>query len=296
MTRNHACAHAAWPGPLGAYGLALAGLDGARAWMHPVQADAPVLRIEVSALPADPPPLRVDPDEAVVALRCGGRLSVRRGEGVARFALARTPSPAELLHPYLAAAAALVWQWAGHEALHAGAFALDGAAVLLLGARESGKTTTLRQLAGAGLPVLSDDLAIVVGDHVLAGPRALDVRRAPGDSRAPASGAAAIVRSGERSRLTLGPAPASLPFGATVVLEWGPSAITAVGAAERPALLAGQRSFPGLAPAGSALLDLAARPMLRFRRPRDPATAGEDALALLERLRRPPPRTAQRAG
>ncbi|HEX6596847.1 MAG TPA: hypothetical protein VF045_07925, partial [Acidimicrobiales bacterium] len=161
---------------LGAYGLALPQLVGARPWMQPQPAGTPTLSMRVEVGATTDGPSRYDAESADLGLLGGGRLRFRHGSLEAHYVLPSVPPDADLLHPYLAPAAALVWRWGGHEALHAGAFAGRAGAVLLLGAKAAGKSTTLAWLADAGVPVLSDDLAVIDGAEVLAGPRSIDLR------------------------------------------------------------------------------------------------------------------------
>jgi hypothetical protein len=198
----------------------------------------------------------------------GGRLRQERDRPEAHLHLGARPSDEDLLHPYLAPAAALYWQWAGREAIHAGAFEVGGGAILMLGDKEAGKSTTLAWLATQnGTPVLSDDLAVLDGDEVLVGPRSIDLRvegALPGVSEH-------LVRSGERNRVRLAPTSPSLPLGGLVVLDWGPElALAPVGFAERMQLIARQRTFPTVSSNPTAMLDLASVPMIRAARPRDP--------------------------
>ena len=44
-----------------------------------------------------------------------------RGHDVVSYRSSERPADTDLLHPYLAAAAALRWRWSGAEVLHAGA-------------------------------------------------------------------------------------------------------------------------------------------------------------------------------
>jgi hypothetical protein len=205
---------------------------------------------------------------------------MRRDEPVARFSFPVVMSAADLLHPYLTAACALVWQWSGCETFHAGAFGLGDGAVLLFGGKGAGKSSTLAWLAEErGVCVLSDDLAVIERARVLVGPRCIDMRRDEG-APAPAVGSQ-VVRGSERLRVDLADAPGPLPVLASVVLRWGESlSVATVPAGERLALLAAQRSFPPLAGDASTLLELVARPMLALTRPRDVAQlpAGVDAL------------------
>ena len=230
--------------------------------MQPQSRDAPPLTIELSQATADGSPSQLDAVAADLALLGGGRLRARAGDRVVRFALPDAPSHAELLHPYLAPAAALMWQWAGEEALHAGAFELDAGAVLLFGTKESGKSTQLAWLAREqGLTVLADDLAVIDEGRVLAGPRSIDLR-------GPVASGGVAVRSGERVRVSLPPAPTSSPVACSVLLEWGPELkLSRVPPARRLEVLAGQRTYPPLLGRPGALLDLAARPMFTLARP-----------------------------
>jgi hypothetical protein len=208
----------------------------------------------------------------------GGRLRARRGEGAIRYVLPAAASDADLLHPYLAAGAALAWQWQGHEALHAGVCATPAGGVLLLGEKESGKSTTLAWLArNRGTPVIADDLAIIADGRVLAGPRCIDLRA----DRTRDAGAA--VRNGARVRVTLPEAPSALRLAGAAILAWG-DALTAspVPPRERLSILARQRTYPPLRADELALLDLAALPMFTLMRPRDPAALAAASDALLD--------------
>jgi hypothetical protein len=266
-------------GEVGAYGLRVDGLDGAERWMQEQPPAAPRLEIRAIQAPPDRSPSRLDGQAADLALLDGGRLRARRDEGVVRFSLPVVPSPAELLHPYLAPAAALTWQWAGREALHAGAVQVGAGAVLVLGAKEAGKSTLLEWLAReAGLAVIADDLAVIDGGRVLAGPRSIDLR-----SGSHAEGSR--VRGHGRERMTLPAARAATPVIGTVVLDWEPELeVALVPAIRRLGLLAAQRTYPPLEGDPAALLDLAARPMFTLSRRRDLGQLEPAAMALLERF------------
>jgi hypothetical protein len=212
----------------------------------------------------------------------GGRLRQERDATEAHFHLAARPPDEDLLHPYLAPAAALFWQWAGREAIHAGVFEVGGGAILMLGDKEAGKSTTLAWLATqGGTPVLSDDLAVLDGRDVLVGPRSIDLRvegSLPGVSEH-------LVRSGERHRVRLPAAPPRLPLAGLVVLDWGPDAeLAPVGFATRMELIARQRTFPTVAANPTALLELASVPMVRAARPRDPRGLAPFCRQLVDRF------------
>lgn len=232
------------------------------------------LRVEAGTVDAaDERPSRVERGRADLRLRGGGRLRLTRDEAVARFRFAGAlPPAADLLHPYLAPAAALTQMWAGREALHAGALLIPDGAVLLLGDGQSGKSTTLARWAtGPGAGVLTDDLAILHEGCVLAGPRCLDLR--PDSLAAGAAADRESVRGGLRRRLDLGPAPPERKLVGAVVLAWDAEvALRPVTPARRLSVLLAQRMFGDRVEADLAgLLDVVALPMLELTRPRGEA-------------------------
>jgi len=204
---------------------------------------------------------------------------MKREEMVARFSFPTSMPDADLLHPCLTAACALVWQWAGREALHAGAFALDGdqGAVLVFGPKESGKSSTLAHLTRElGLAVLADDLAVIDQQQVLAGPRCLDMRGAADGQP---------VRDRRRARIDLDEAPRALPVSATVVLRWGETvSVGSVAPSERLAEIAAQRTYPPLAGDPATLLWLASLPMLALTRPHEVSQLRETTELLISAL------------
>jgi hypothetical protein len=269
-------------GRLGAYGLILEGLPRAEPWMQPQAPDAPTLAVEVHSagdgLEHEPPVLTED--MADLPLIGGGRLQLKKNQSVARYYLAPKPSDEDLLHPYVAPAAALFWQWSGREAIHAGAFESGQGAVLVLGDKEAGKSTTLGWLATEGATtVLTDDLAIMDVNMVQAGPRSIDLRT----TEEIPDLAAHVVRNGERQRLRLPACPPALPLAGSVALEWGDRLeLSPVGFSERMALIGAQRTFPGLAANAVAMLELGTAPMVRAVRPRHLSGLADFAKALLD--------------
>jgi hypothetical protein len=262
----------------GAYGLSVPALSGAEAWMQPQAAGAPILDLRVRVGAANDLPSRVDGESADLRLLGGGRLLARRGTGTVDYVLPAIPPPADLLHPYLAPAAALWWRWAGREAIHGGAFAGKAGAVLVLGPKEGGKSTTLAWLAErAGVTVLADDLAVVDRRHVLAGPRSIDLR--PGEPPHPGDG---TVRQGSRVRVQLAAAPDRMPLAGVVLLGWGRDVgVTDIAVERRWEVLGPQRMYPGLDADPVSLLDLAAVPMRRVTRPRRLASVEAAGRAIL---------------
>jgi hypothetical protein len=267
----------------GAYGLVIEGIPDAAAWMQPQCEGAPVFTMRVhhpSDSSSSDAPSTLTEDGADLQLIGGGRLRISNGSPVADYYLPTRPSDEDLLHPYLAPAAALFWQWSGREAIHAGAFEVGGGAVLVLGDKEGGKSTTLGWLATeGGATVLTDDLSVLEGSIVHAGPRSIDLRvngAVPGVS-------AHLVRSGQRHRLRLSEAPAAVPLTGVAVLQWGASVeLEPVPLAERIPLIARQRTFPAVAPSAVGLLELSSVPMIRASRPRDLAGLASFGRALLD--------------
>src|ERR1051325_4227399 len=148
---------------LGAYGLNIVGLEGAEAWMQALPHSSPPLRVETAREAAENlQRSTLDGTAADLRLIGGGRLRMRRDDERAVFSFPELPPDEDLLHPYLAPAAALAHLWAGREALHGGAFATSAGAVALFADNEGGKSTTLAWLPTQHrLPVISDDLVVL---------------------------------------------------------------------------------------------------------------------------------------
>jgi hypothetical protein len=264
----------------GAYGLRIEGLDEAGRWMQRVSCDAPVLTVACIQRAAAPVPSHVDADSADIHLQAlaDARMRIERRSGRVTYLFPRTPAQADLLHPYLLPAAALAHAWCGREALHAGAFCTTAGAVIVLGDKEGGKSSTLAWIARElELPVQADDLVVLQGGAVLAGPRCIDLRT-PTATRYGALWSGDPVRLGSRLRLSLPQAVAAAPVIGCTVLGWGQRLrLAPVPPAGRLRLLAPQRFVGGLDADPVAILDLAALPMLHLQRPPSldglPATA-----------------------
>ncbi len=199
--------------------------------------------------------------------------------------LYRVPHPVrpdELVHPYLAPAAAVIARWMGRESMHAGAFAAGGQALGVVGTREAGKSSTLAWLAQAGVDVLCDDMLIVDGDAPVAGPRSIDLR-ADAAERLGAGEPIGMTGARERWRLRLGPTGGRTILRGWVFLAWGDRvAVRSLPAVERLPRLAAERGLR-LPPARpDALLELTSLPAWELSRPRDWASLPEAADRLLE--------------
>jgi hypothetical protein len=117
--------------------------------------------------------------------------------------------------------------------------------------------------------VMSDDVLIIDGDDVLAGPRSVDLR-ADAAHRLAAGEPLGHVGARERWRLALPPVAPRLPLRGWITLRWGPE--VAVEPVRGHARLAGLLPHQGVRvgasdPAG--FLRLSELPQWRLTRPRD---------------------------
>jgi hypothetical protein len=179
-----------------------------------------------------------------------------------------------LVHPYLALPASLMNHWFGRTCLHGGALLVGDRAVVVFGDKEAGKSTTMATAATAGFSVLSDDLVVLDGTTLLAGPRSIDLR----EEAAKRFGGRPLGIVGDRPRWRLacpdGPAEAELA--GFVRLAWGERlAISPLPARERlDTLFAQHYAMPGPGRPDHHL-DLAAMPMFELMRPRRLDLVGE---------------------
>ncbi len=272
----------------GAYGIRLHGLEAAAGLLVPVGSGAPayVVSSEVSV------PTRsrehVGDDEARLQLRSGGEILIGRTCGQMRFRVPHAVRPGELVHPYMAPAAAVANRWLGRESVHAGAIAIGGRALGVVGAREAGKSSTLAWLARAGVEVLCDDLVVVDGCTVLPGPRSVDLRE-DAAARLGAGEPIGVTGARPRWRLRLGPVGAASTLHGWVFLGWGPRVeARALPASERIGRLAAQRGLrlPPVRP--DALLELASLPAWELSRPRRWSSLEDAAKRLLDLARATP--------
>ena len=136
-----------------------------------------------------------------------------------------------------------------------------------MGARESGKSSTLAWLAQAGLGVLCDDVLVLDGTTALAGPRVVDLR-AETAAELGAGEPLGVVGARERWRFALEPVEPELPLRGFVFLAWGDSVAAArVAARERVLRLTRELMVRIAPPNPAALLDLAELPCWELRRP-----------------------------
>jgi hypothetical protein len=268
----------------GCYGFRLIGAQDADDLLVEAPTDWPPLELRREpAGPGRPEVDRVGPDRAELPLH-GGWVTVDRSPARATFHLVQAPSDRDLVHPYLAPAAALAARWAGRESFHAGAVVAGGGAWVVLGAKESGKSTTLAWLAGTGQSIVADDLIVIDGDAVLAGPRCIDLRGTAAEHLGTGT-PLGVVGLRERWRLPLAPVPARVPLRGWVTLAWDDEvAVDALRGPERMLALLPYRSVQLAPGAPEVLMELGSLPVLRLRRPRRwdvLAAAGERLLAAI---------------
>lgn len=252
---------------MGAYGLRLVGLEDAKALLQPAHPDWPTLTVELESGRPDPVTAYWDDVDAELNLHGGGTSVVTRRPLKAVLTMPQPAAPAELVHPFLAATAAVVNRWYGREAFHGGAFIAGGRAWVILGERESGKSSTVACLARKDVPVLCDDLVIVAEDNeVLCGPRCVDLR----EEAAAQLGVGeylGFVGSRQRWRYRLPPAPSSAPLGGWILPRWGDRiAVERISGAAKLGLFADHLTLRGPT-RPERLLGLSAFPVVSFIRP-----------------------------
>jgi hypothetical protein len=267
---------------LGAYGIRLRGLEAAAELLVPVDGRAPAYLVESKVRRSQPRPEHVDDDRAELRLRSGGRVLIDRRAGRACFEVHHRLRPDELVHPYLAPAAAVIGHWLGRESVHAGAFAVDGRALGVVGTRGAGKSSTLAWLALGGGEVLCDDLLVIDGRATFAGPRSIDLRE-DAAARLGAGEPIGVTGARERWRLRLAPTSDGHVLAGFVLLAWGDNVtVRALAASERLERLAPQRGLRLEPTRHDALLDLASLPAWEISRPRNWASLPEAGRRLLE--------------
>lgn len=215
----------------------------------------------------------------------GARAALFVDSGLALLDLAGEIPDGEVLHPWLAPTVCRYSIQLGRIVLHGGVVATGERAVAVLGDREAGKSTLVAYAASHGdeLSVLSDDLVVVEGHTVFAGPRCIDLR--PSAAGLWRSFRSVPSRDGSRRRVFLPGCAESARLVGLVVLQWGQElALTRLTpsaglAAVLPHLSAGQSR-----PAFERVLSLADLPVWRLQRPKDPALLDTQLSMLIQRL------------
>lgn len=170
-----------------------------------------------------------------------------------------------LVHPVLGAVAAVFAHWEGRLALHGGAVAGSDGAWIVCGDKFAGKSTALAAMAAQGCSILSDDVTVVADGRVHVGPRCVDLRAGAVDELGLRD--LPVVRGGQSFRMSLRGAPLSLPVAGSVVLEWGPADRQLLRGHEKLRILSKHVASTPSAAGAEVLLDVAAKPMWRLKRP-----------------------------
>jgi len=269
--------------PGGAYGLRLTNVEQARRFLAPARPSWPRLEIKRRLGDGEAEQEWLTENEALVRLQTGGEIRLDRGRGRATYVVPRRLSAAELVHPFLAPAAAVMSYWLGRECFHAGGFVAGGKAWGLIGDRGSGKSSTVAELALAGVPIVGDDLLVV--DHqpiAFAGPRAVDLR-ADAAARLGVGESLGVVGARERWRLPLPASDPEIALGGWIFLAWGEHVETIpVPGSERLVRLNTGRGINLPPQDPTKLLDLASLPAWELRRPKSWRSAGDALERLLD--------------
>lgn len=271
----------------GVYGFQLSGVSLDRALIDPVPTDWPLLVVDQRPESADDlPPIGIGDGRAVTRLLGGGYLRIERAEQ--RATIMRSPelTADALVHPFLAPIAAICAMWNGWLPFHAGGFVDGDGTWLVLGDRGSGKSTLMASLRSAGVAVVSDDLVIVNGARVYAGPRTLDLRE---DAAGRHEAARWIADAGGRDRWRLDlPAiePELPPVAGAFFIDWSDDlGFESVATGDKV-----QRFADSLTVAHSIdvpqLMALATLPMWEMRRPHAWERLEEGTAAMLDLVRR----------
>ena len=236
---------------------------------------------------------RVSDDRAELALESGGGIVVERDPARATYTVPFPLDDADLVHPYLGSAAAIVAYWVGREIFHAGGFVAGDGAWAVLGEREAGKSSLLAWLAHVGQPVLSDDIVVVEDGHAYAGPRSIDLRETAAEALETGM-PLGVVGARERWRLELEQVAPSAPLVGWIFLSWGPELmLERLRGGEVLTRIAAQRAVR-LPPAEPAtLLRLSGLPAWELRRPQSWHLLEPAGELLLERLSSPPARATR---
>ena len=254
--------------PDGAWGLRFPGLVAPGLLLIDSPVSWPSVAVGVRLQPDPAPQREWGPERARHPLLGGHQIEIRREPLAVDLVLARPTLPECVIAPHLTSAASTIALWMGRPAIHGGAFLYGDGAWVLLGDKEHGKSTTLGWLAQAGVPIITDDLVVCVGDSVLAGPRCVDLRLEP--ARELNTGRKlGVVGTRERWRVDLPSCPPTAPLRGWIFLEWGAAiAVDRLSPVERMSRLARHRAIAVPWDDPVTLLDLAAHPAFIWSRPK----------------------------
>jgi hypothetical protein len=226
----------------------------------------------------------VSQSHARVGLPGGGEITVERTPMVAEVRLPTPPSDDELVHPYLGYVAAIAARWLERDCIHAGAFVVEDGVWAMVGERLAGKSSMLGWLATHGYEIVCDDVLVVSQDHVLPGPRVVDLRPEAADVLK-AGTPIGLVGARERWRLEVGPVAPELPLRGWIFLGWSDQVeVSAATAARTLSTIKDQLSLFTTPRDPASLLDLACLPAFELRRPRGWESMPEAADRLVEAI------------
>ena len=266
---------------VGLYGLRVEGFDDPALNTGVPKTWAPLEVHTLIADCADDAPIDVDDDSATMGMPGIGEIRVTR-EPASVLVRSRRPVDGDILiHPALGWAAWVIACWNGKSVLHGAAFVGENGAWVVLGERGAGKSTLMAALAQRGVAVLADDITVIDGGCVFAGPRRIDLRPdAAGRLGLKDTG---LIRGKSRRGLPLTPVESTVPLSGFVRLRWGEEVSTTpvppfdrIRALDK--LVGSSVSKP------SSVLDIVSLPMTGLVRPRSWTAIEASADAILSEV------------
>jgi hypothetical protein len=258
----------------GAYGFRLVSplADGPLPHLARVPEGAPEVELTWSEALALQDGREIGPDRVVLTYRRLGAMIVTREPATVWLGVTQPVTTAAIVHPVSTLPLSVFSRWAGRMTLHGGAFVHGGGAWAVCGAQTAGKSSALALLGHRGVPILSDDLVVIDGGDVLAGPRCVDLRPDVA-ARFPEAEPLGRVGARDRFRMSTALAPSRVPLRGIFLLEWSEGAAAEVAPLPMPARLKllheQQYSTLFKEPDGRGIMALLDVPMFRFARPRD---------------------------
>ena len=233
------------------------------------------------------PPLarqEISEDHAALTVNVSGMAVIDRSAQATTLILAAPPTPEAMVHPHLGATAIMHAHWTGGTSFHAGAFLWHDGVWGVLGDRERGKSSTLAWLQAQDVGIVSDDLVVLDGPDVLAGPRCLDLREGAA-KRFSLGDFVAGAGDRDRWRVRLDAVPSRAPLRGWIDLRWGDAiAVEPVEVRQRFAQLAPHRGLRVVEPPAVAWMHAVTQPMFTFTRPRSWSRLDSGMRRLLEAL------------
>ncbi len=231
---------------LGAYGFRLTGVPEARELLVEAPDAWPRLELVRVAPDGDRPLVEeVTADHARLWVPGGGWAELDRAASRARIRVPPGTTDGALVHPFLASVALAMSRWRGHEGFHGGGIVAGDGVWGVLGDKTAGKSTMLAWLSLQGVGIMSDDVLIIDGTTVLAGPRSVDLREEAAE-RLGAGEPMGKVGARDRWRVPLAPVTAELPLRGWITLAWGDDGLGR--AVPRRGALPGAAAAPRRAP------------------------------------------------